>query len=129
MKCQKENCQNPVFGKKLCLYHYKKEFPKKFQIKRKPMKIGGSTNKIKKTSDKQKNRLKKYYKLREIYLKEHSFCEFPECNSKEIEIHHKKGRTGENLFKHFMSVCRYHHMYIHECGQEAYEKEWLIKKH
>lgn len=82
-----KNCgRNPIFSKKLC----------KYCTKSKP---------IKKISNKQEERLKKYNKLREQYLVENPVCEI--CGqASSTEIHHEKGRLGNNLFNYFKAVCR-----------------------
>jgi len=120
--CSKENCENPRFSKKLCLFHYKKENPKKFQIQKKQNKTIGSLKNngiIKKVSEKQKKRLEKYYLLRDEYLKNHPVCEFEGCNSKEVTLHHKKGRIGENLFNHFCALCFTHHRWVEDNPEQA----------
>jgi hypothetical protein len=70
-------------------------------------------------SDIYKDRMRKYKELREIYLKEHEFCEV--CKIKPAtEIHHIEKRVGDNLFKHFLAVDRDCHMKIEENPEWAY---------
>lgn len=72
-----------------------------------------------------KERMKKYKLLREEYLKEHFLCEV--CNlHPATEIHHKKKRHGENLFKHFLAVDRQCHRRIEEDPKWAYEQGYSI---
>lgn len=61
--------------------------------------------KIKPVADKQAKRLKKYMVLRNEYLTKHPICEICQI-APAIEIHHKKGRIGDNLFQHFCAICR-----------------------
>lgn len=76
-------------------------------------------------SDTYKARMKKYRELRETYLAEHPHCEV--CGTKAAtEIHHKKKRTGNNLFRHFLAVDRECHRQIEENPQWAYEKGYSI---
>jgi hypothetical protein len=131
-KCNSSGCEQYRFKAGLCLMHHKLEHPEEYQIKKsdKPLKQTPLKRKlvsIKKVSDKQKERLEKYFLLRDQYFLEHPICEFPGCNSKEIDLHHKSLRIGESLYENFMSCCRYHHNYIHSHPQESYEKGWLIK--
>lgn len=94
-KCKK--CGEPSFlwsgGKcKSCYY------------KDNPSHIKKATKEINHTSQSQKDRLKEYSKLRKAYLSSHSVCEV--CKqSRAIEVHHKRGRDGQNLFSHFLAVC------------------------
>lgn len=82
---------------------------------------------IKKKSEKFNKKEEKYNHLKKDYLTNHPICEFPGCTSTLVEIHHKKGRVGENMFKYFMSVCRLHHRYIHDNVKESFENGWLLK--
>jgi len=95
-------------------------------IKKTPLK---KTQKaISKRSEKMIVRQKMYQKCRDKYFLEHPVCEFPGCTSKEIQLHHKKGRQSGNLYKHFMSCCDFHHKYIHEHPKESYKNGWLISR-
>jgi len=76
---------------------------------------------IKPISNKRKERLEKYYLLRDLYFKDNPICEFPGCSSREITLHHKRGRIGENLFKDFCSLCIQHHEYCESHPKEAQE--------
>lgn len=129
MKQKKKICkqcgrETNIYASKCCLPCYKLQNPEKFQIKRTELKK--TQTKIKPVSDKQKKRLDKYFELRDIYLKEHPICEFKGCNSKEVDLHHKGLRTGDNLYRHFMSCCRYHHSWIHEHPIQSKEKGYLL---
>lgn len=88
--------------------------------------------KIKPVSDKQKQRLVKYHKLRLEYLNAHSKCEanLENCTKFSTEIHHKASRDGDNLFKHFCAVCRNCHTFIHDklSLEEGIELGLLIRK-
>lgn len=76
---------------------------------------------IKKFSANKLEALKKYRKLRDKYFEEHPVCEFPGCNSKEITLHHSRGRTGSFLtdVTFFKSLCLDHHRYVEEHPKEA----------
>ena len=112
------HCKQPIFSKKLCKFHHKLEFPKKYQLKSKK-KFGYFGNKIKPISDKHKERLEQYFRMREEYFSEHPVCEFPGCSSKDIQLHHKSGRIGENLFKDFCSLCFIHHRWVEDNPEQA----------
>lgn len=66
---------------------------------------------MRKISSKEKIRKKEYEKLRKDYLLNHPICE---CCEMQIasEIHHKRGRIGDNLFKYFLAVCNSCHRQI-----------------
>lgn len=82
--------------------------------------------KISPISQKEKERKKLYKILRKDYLKEHPKCEI--CGNEAGEIHHKSGRIGENLFNHFMAICRNCHVKIHDqmSHEEAVEKGYIL---
>jgi hypothetical protein len=79
-----------------------------------PPSISRNTTPINKTSDSFKVRTKKYMKLRAEYLDKFPICQLENCCNPATEIHHKRGRDGDNLFKFFLAVCREHHRYIEE---------------
>lgn len=109
--CSVETCNNFVFGKGYCKNH---------QYLRNDIKK--SINKI---SDKQKDNLKEYSIVRKEYLTKHPICEVCYINSS-TEIHHKAKRTGENLFKYFLAVCRTCHTKIHLEPKWALENNYLL---
>ncbi len=85
-------------------------------------------NRIKPVSDKKLLELKEYRKLRDGYLKANPVCEFVGCNSREVDLHHKKSRKYYLCdVDIFMSVCRTHHIWIHNFCKESYELGYLIK--
>lgn len=82
---------------------------------------------IKKVSKKQSYRNQKYLKLREEYLENHKLCEV--CKEREAtDIHHKAGRIGDNLFKHFLAVDRECHKWIEEHPEQAKELGYSISR-
>lgn len=72
-------------------------------------------------SNSRKEALKHYRRLRDKYFLEHPVCEFPECNSKDITLHHMRGRIGAFLTdkRYFKSLCMKHHRFIEENPSEA----------
>lgn len=101
----------PIIGE-LCQYHYWRA--KKKPILSKPVKISSAS----------KNRraaLERYRRLRDKYFEEHPVCEFPGCNSKEITLHHSRGRIGSFLTdkRYFKSLCWPHHQFVEENPSEA----------
>lgn len=111
--CTEYGCSNPIFSNKLRKYHAAIKALK--------------TPKKKAVSDKKKERMAKYYELRDAYLKEHPVCEVEGCSSTKVDLHHKKSRLGQELFRNFMSVCRQHHEMIHRESAWAYENGYLLK--
>ena len=104
-KCVKMSCYQPVWSKGLCKYHSAQES------------LNNPTP-----------RMQKYYELRDAYMKEHETCEYEGCNAPSVDLHHCSGRTGDNLYRTFMAVCRQHHVYIETHPRESYDKGYLIKR-
>lgn len=114
-----KNCKVPskLFSKGLCKLCWTKLFAK--PIKR--------DNKLHKISQNEKERQRKYRELSRIYLLEHSICEV--CGTKKSEeIHHKAGRIGNNLFQHFLAVCRLCHRKVEENPTWAKENNFSISR-
>jgi hypothetical protein len=76
---------------------------------------------IKNVSQKQMNMLVIYRIRRDQYFKLHPVCEFPGCTCTELDLHHKKGRTGNLLIddRYFCSLCRPHHQWVEDHPAEA----------
>ena len=113
------HCEQPIFSKKLCKFHHKLEFPHKYQIK-KSSSFRKKAGTIKPISDKRKERLEKYYELRELYLISHPICQVCGKNIA-TDIHHMSGRLGEALFNDFLAVDRSCHSWIETHPIEAKE--------
>lgn len=79
-------------------------------------------------SKKQRDRLVEYRSLRKEYLEGHPICEYHGCRSAAREIHHKARRSGKNLFRHFMAVCRKHHRWIESHPKESRQLGYLIRR-
>jgi hypothetical protein len=73
-------------------------------------------------SKKRQGEMDTYSKLREAFLdiKPHCEAKLVGCTGKSIDIHHKKGRVGENYLKvgTWLAVCRTCHTWI-ETNPEA----------
>lgn len=98
-------------------FHYQKHQKGKYvEIKNTPDK-----KPIKKVSNKMLEHLKEYRKRRDEYFKENPICEFPYCGSRDITLHHSKGRNGSLLTDKawFKSLCQKHHMFVEENPNEA----------
>jgi len=72
--------------------------------------------KIRVFSKKRLSRLKEYRIVRDQFLKENSICMYPGCSSREVTLHHGRGRLGSFLTdkKHFKSLCWPHHQKIEQ---------------
>ena len=112
--CTEYGCSSPRFSNGLCKYHCALKAAK--------------TPKKKPINEKKQARMAKYYEMRDDYLKEHPICEVDGCECNKVDLHHKSSRLGENLYKHFMSVCREHHEMIHRLSGWAYENGYLLKR-
>lgn len=110
-----------IFAHGFCTSCYKKNNP--IQIKKTPIK--SSSKPIAKRSKREEERLKKYYVLREQYLKEHPTCEVCKI-APATEIHHKKKRISENLYLHFLAVDRSCHSRIENNPEWAIEMGYSI---
>jgi len=140
------NCSYPVFSNKMCLRHQiertddkwirtlekkkvssqglKTSLVRSSQIANKPRKA------INKVSDKMKENLALYRVLRDQYLKDHPVCQFPNCTSTELDLHHLAGRCGSLLtdVRNFCGLCRTHHIWVGDNHSEAL-KMGLVKDH
>ena len=68
-----------------------------------------------------------YQKQRNEYLKEHPLCQV--CHGKpSSEIHHRKGRDGNNLFQYFLAVDHECHRKIEENPEWAKEMGYSISR-
>lgn len=113
--CTDPSCRN--FGA-YCRIHLTPEEPKAVKIKRE--------------SEKRKEQMKIYSKVvRPRFLKGHPTCQFHGCNKKATDIHHQAGRENERLLDDtkFMSVCRFHHDYLHHNSAWAIQNGYSISKH
>jgi len=101
-----------------CSYHYWQK--RKKPLERKPVKI-------KPVSDKKAKELAKYRVLRDEYMKSKECCEYPDCNQKPTDLHHKKTRKYHLCdVSIFMALCRKHHNFIHENDALSREMGFLI---
>lgn len=85
---------------------------------------------IAKVSVNRQEALKVYRRKRDKYFEEHPVCEFPDCNSKNITLHHMRGRIGAFLTdkRFFKSLCHKHHRYVEENPLEAYKLNLSAKR-
>lgn len=99
---------------------YQKHQQAKYWAKQKEKEVKPK-KKINPVSKNRLEALKKYRKLRDKYFEEHPICEFPGCNSRDIDLHHKRGRYGALLTdkRYFCSLCRTHHIYVETHPKEA----------
>lgn len=69
--------------------------------------------KIRPVSVKRQAQLDEYKTVRNSFLQMNPDCQ-GECNSKAVEVHHKRGKSGNQLNEtaDFMAVCRPCHDYI-----------------
>lgn len=72
-------------------------------------------------SESYRKRLAQYRVVRDEYFKENPVCQFPGCTSKDITLHHSKGKTGDLLMekKWFKSLCMPHHNWAETHPLEA----------
>lgn len=82
-------------------------------------------NPITPVSKARNERLKEYYKLREIFLLD-KVC--PVTGKKATEVHHTNGRENSRLtdIRYWLAVSREGHLWIHANPKEAREAGWLV---
>lgn len=100
-------------------------------VKKVPVKpLKRSQKPIKKVSGKQLDKLKKYRKERDAHFKEFPVCQFPNCTSTDITLHHGAGKVGALLTnrKYFKSLCLQHHTWAEINPLEAQELELSFKR-
>lgn len=131
--CKEENCNEKHYAKGWCRYHYKMPSQIKATVrpttndKEREHTIIGKNKitpkkaySIPKISKKKIEELKEYRIVRDVYLKANPLCEFPNCNSREVTLHHKRSReyylSDPSVF---MAVCYKHHEWIHSNDGEA----------
>lgn len=82
---------------------------------------------FRRVSKKMEKRLREYRKLKKEVLSHYTFCEMPYCHRRAFQIHHTKGRSGENLCNTatWMILCSTCHTKIHDNPNWAREKGYL----
>lgn len=82
---------------------------------------------IPKVSQKQVERLAKYRKVRDQFMKEHPNCQarLDGCTIKATDTHHAKGKVGDLLTdkRYFKALCRSCHNYVETHPEEAKKLE------
>lgn len=105
---------------------YQKAQKEKYLKKQKPQ----VKKPIKKVSDRQIKRISQYRNVRDIFLKENPVCQFPNCKSENVELHHASGRVGNLLVdkKHFKALCREHHNWVELHPNKAKELKLSVDR-
>lgn len=126
--CSIPNCGYLAEKNGICPRH-NREARKASAPKEKPKR-----QRISKTADPEREKI--YLAIRALFLAACRECEacaysaggYPHLA---VDIHHKKGRTGDLLFdvRFFMPVCREHHKFIHDNPDYAYERGWSLSRH
>ncbi len=90
-----------------------------------PSKTPKQRTPIKKISDKRKKEMPIYDKRRLAFLSLHKFCQanLPECTKLATEVHHKKGRVGDDYLNvsTWLAACSSCHKWIEMHPIEAKE--------
>lgn len=96
----------------------------------KPLQSTKTIKPISPISNKRKEALKRYRRLRDKYFLDHPVCEFPDCSSTNITLHHQRGRIGAFLTdkRYFKSLCGKHHRWVEENPTEAIKIGLSIKR-
>ncbi len=88
---------------------------------------------VKSRSGGEKARMAVYGGIKELFLWGRSVCGAyvrGVCTGGDLEVHHKKGRSGILLFdvRHWLAVCPACHVWIHAHPEEARKRGWLAGK-
>lgn len=132
-------CKTPqyIFGLGLCRSCYNslkaKQYAQKSKNKRKQKQVSEA-------SEKQKERLKEYKRVRIEFLLEKDHCEvatdgcrvpYPVVNPTEVlQVHHKAGRVGTLLLekKYFLAVCSICHRKVEDFPKWAKDNGYSIPR-
>jgi len=97
----------------MCCWCYEKQ--------RKKTPLPNPKKQIRKFSKKSLDQLKRYSLLRDKYLEENPICQYPGCKSREVTLHHTRGRQGAYLTdkRFFSALCWPHHQHIETHPEEA----------
>ena len=84
---------------------------------------------MKRISDKRVKEHTQYRINRDVFLFGKT-CEYEGCESREVEVHHKKGRSGKLIYdtNFFMAVCRKHHIFIENNPDFSRAKRHIINR-
>ena len=101
-------CDRPVYAKLKCAYHYK--MPSAIN----PKPLIRTSKPIRQVSKKKAKELAEYSKVKAEYFKLNPVCEYPSCQSTDVQLHHRAGRIGSLLtdIRYFCSLCHDHHQYV-----------------
>lgn len=95
-----------IYARNLCGMCYDR------QRKKTPIRL--STNPIRKQSKRYADQMRRYRRIRDKFLEDNPICMYPGCNSRDVTLHHGRGRTGAFLTdkRWFKSLCWKHHQHI-----------------
>ena len=95
-----------IYAKKLCGQCYERQ--------RKKTPLRRSNKPIRKQSKRSADQMRRYKRVRDKYLEENPICQYPGCKSREVTLHHARGRLGSFLTdkRWFRSLCWPHHQEI-----------------
>lgn len=102
-----------IYAKKMCGFCYERQ-RKKTPIKR-------PSKPIRKRSKNSIDQHRRYKRVRDKFLEENPICMYPGCISREVTLHHARGRIGSFLTdkRWFKSLCWKHHLHIETHPAEA----------
>lgn len=76
---------------------------------------------IRKVSKKRATQLAQYSKRMPQWKLEHPVCEYPNCESPTVDLHHAYARDNDHLNdeKFWIALCRHHHELMKTAGDES----------
>ena len=122
-QCNHPGCSRTVRMRGKCDSHYRMLYSK--PLKRSP--IQRSRKPIRQRSEKEKERLQRYYPIRDAFLErpENKYCQCkrPGCRRKATTVHHPEGREGNLLFDDslFIALSLPCHRWVEDHPAEAYQ--------
>lgn len=124
-----QRCQNCYWRHRVVLKNEALKTPEN-ELKSNEVKKPKQRSRIAPVSAKKLESLSKYRRARDAYFKKHPVCEFPGCTSRELTLHHKRGRVGAFLTdkRWFCSLCQGHHRWVEEHPEEAQKMQLSFKR-
>lgn len=81
-------------------------------------------------AEKEKKRLAEYRVVRDEWLGINNRCQFPNCYSRDVQLHHAAGRIGSLLVdtRYFRALCDTHHRWVELHPLEAKEMNLSVNR-
>ena len=96
----------------------------------KPVEKKKSKKNISPIAEKEKKRLAEYRVVRDEWLGINKRCQFPNCYSRDVQLHHAAGRIGSLLTdtRYFRALCDTHHRWVELHPVEAKKMDLSVDR-